>query len=85
MSTKPRSADQTATSFSVEKDLLADIDKRASDLGLTRSKYLATLARNDIAEGGDLLLRDSSKAPAPIAPEKTVRYKISGKPRKKVA
>lgn len=66
MGIKPRSPNQTAFSVSMEEALRDDIDARAESLGLNRSQYLATLARNDIATGGDLLLREPS-TPAPLA------------------
>lgn len=64
---KKRSEGQTAVSLSIEKDLLADIDNRAASLGLSRSLYLATLARQDIKHGGELII------PAP-RPEHSPSY-----------
>lgn len=62
MSGPQRAPDQTAISVSIGKELLAKIDARAAGLGLSRSQYLANLARNDVATGGDLLLKESSSA-----------------------
>lgn len=63
VSIKPRSPDQTAISISMDNDLRAQIDDRAKSLGLNRSKYLALLARNDIASGGDMTVREQSTPP----------------------
>jgi hypothetical protein len=56
MTSKKRSKGQTAVSFSVEKTLLAQIDERAASFGLSRSTYLASLARADLAKKGELIL-----------------------------
>lgn len=50
---KKRSPDQTAISVSLPVELLSDIDERAKSLGLNRSQYLAQLAKQDLAMGGD--------------------------------
>jgi len=42
------------------KTLLAQVDDRAKSLGLSRSQYLAQLARRDIAEKGAMILADAS-------------------------
>ena len=59
MSGPQRAPDQTAISVSIGKELLTRIDVRAQALGLSRSQYLAQLARNDVARGGDLVLKDA--------------------------
>lgn len=43
----------------MSKSLLAQIDARAAKLGLTRSQYFAHIARNDIHEGGALVVRET--------------------------
>ena len=58
MAVKKRSRGQTAVSFSVEKSLLAQIDARATSFGLSRSTYLASLARADLAKKGELVLSE---------------------------
>lgn len=58
-----RKPDQTAISVSMPKALLADIDARCSRLGLKRSEYLASLARNDLVAGGELILREIQSLP----------------------
>lgn len=68
MSVPQRSPDQTAISVSIGKELLVKIDARAASLGLSRSQYLANLARHDVLSGGDLLLKDSSSV-ASVADE----------------
>lgn len=60
MAEKKRSETQTAVSFSVEKALLAEIDKRAESFGLSRSTYLALLARNDLTKKGELVLPEQA-------------------------
>lgn len=59
MATKSRSDGQTAISVSMSADLLTAIDSRAEALGLSRSQYLAQLARTDLIHRGDLVLKDS--------------------------
>lgn len=59
MVTKLRSPGQTAISVSIPLDLLNQVDGRAKALGLTRSLYLAQLARKDLADRGDLTLRET--------------------------
>jgi len=49
MTVKQRSPGQLGISISMSEKLRDEIDARASSLGLTRSQYLAQLARNDIA------------------------------------
>jgi hypothetical protein len=61
MAIKPRSPGQTSTSISLPEDLLAEIDRRADRLGLSRSQYLIRLAEKDLSEGGDLLIRESAR------------------------
>ena len=58
---KERSADQTAVSISLSKDLLTLIDARARYFNLSRSRYLAILAQQDLTKGGPLVM------PAPDA------------------
>ena len=53
---KERSPDQTAISVSISRDLLALIDARAQSLNLTRSRYLALLAQQDLTKGGPLVI-----------------------------
>lgn len=55
---KRRSPGQTAVSLSIEQELLAQIDQRAEALGLSRSVYLAALARRDLADKGDLTIQE---------------------------
>ncbi len=54
----------TAISVSVEKRLLDKIDDRARRLGMTRSVYLANLARNDLAKGGNFVITAKTKKEA---------------------
>jgi hypothetical protein len=63
MAVKKRSRGQTAVSFSVEKNLLAQIDERAASFGLSRSTYLASLARADLAKKGELVLPEQYPRP----------------------
>jgi len=65
---RERSSEQTAISVSITKDLLAQIDVRATSLGLTRSRYLAVLAQQDIHTGGPLIIatQDESQLGPPI-------------------
>jgi hypothetical protein len=51
---KERSKDQTAISVSLPKPVLSQIDQRAKDLGIGRSRYLVWLAQHDLAKGGEL-------------------------------
>src|SRR5512137_2478912 len=63
---KPRSPEQTAISVSITKELLARIDARANELGLSRSRYIAVIAQIDIAEGGPLTIpTQGAVEPAP--------------------
>lgn len=63
MANPQRRPDQTAISVSIHVGLLAQIDARAAALGLNRSQHLAQLARNDVASGGDLVLREAPDTP----------------------
>lgn len=72
MSIKPRSQGQTAISVSLPLDLLERVDTRAAALGLNRSQYLAQLARNDLLERGELVLREANSTPAEEAGQKIV-------------
>jgi len=65
MAVKRRSRGQTAVSFSVDKDLLAQIDERAASVGLSRSTYLAALARADLVKKGVLVLQGQQEDPKP--------------------
>jgi hypothetical protein len=67
MGVKRRSRGQTAVSFSVEKGLLAQIDERAASFGLSRSTYLAALARADLARKGELILSEQAPTMPPKA------------------
>jgi metal-responsive CopG/Arc/MetJ family transcriptional regulator len=58
MSGPQRAKGQTAISVSLPKELLEEVDRRAGLLGLTRSGYLASLARADLVAGGDFVLRE---------------------------
>ncbi len=77
MTTKPRSPGKTAISVSMTQSLLDQVDERATALNLTRSQYIAQLARADVATGGDLTLRESTsedggkppKSPGSAAPK----------------
>lgn len=60
---KARSPDQTAISVSLSKSLLADIDRRAEQLGLSRSQFLAQIARTNIDQGGPLVIAASNSNP----------------------
>jgi hypothetical protein len=70
---KARSQGQTAISVSLTKELLGRIDIRADALGLSRSRYLAVLAQQDMAKGGPLTIatQDESQpaAPTELTPE----------------
>ena len=59
MSGPQRKPDQTAISVSMSKDLVNKIDERAASLGLTRSLYLAQLARADVIGQGQLTLQET--------------------------
>jgi len=63
-----RSQGQTAISVSITVDLLARIDGRANALGLSRSRYIAVIAQQDIAKGGPLTIaaQDESQPAAPL-------------------
>lgn len=81
MSTKQRSPGQTAIGVSIQATLLAQIDARAAALGLSRSTYLAQLARADIEAGGPMMLADNPPAPPPPGPPDARPYKIPGRRR----
>jgi len=78
---KPRSPDQTAISVSITKDLLARIDARANEVGLTRSRYIAVVTQIDIAKGGPLTIPTQGAAqPAPpvnLSPEAAEFLKLA--------
>ncbi len=59
VTTRKRSADQTATAISLPKSLLREIDERSEKLGITRSAYLCALARADLARRGSLVLSET--------------------------
>lgn len=68
MSIKPRSPGQTAISVSLPQSLVDQVDKRAEALGLSRSQYLAQLARADLMDRGDLTLRETPSVDDPQTP-----------------
>lgn len=55
---KARSPGNTQVSISIGEDLLLQIDQRAASLGLSRSVYLAMLARNDLNERGSVVIQE---------------------------
>ena len=63
--------EQTAISVSITKDLLARIDARAAALGLTRSRYLAVVAQQDIEKGGPLVIAAGGTSEPKPPPELT--------------
>ena len=65
---KERSKGQTAVCISLSKAQLAEIDARAAALNLSRSQYLALVARKDIMRGGPLLIPspDAAKPPRQV-------------------
>ena len=67
---KDRSSDQTAVSISLPRAILAQIDERARDLGIGRSRYLVWLAQHDLIKGGELAipLRQNLPQRAPTEP-----------------
>jgi hypothetical protein len=80
---KERSKDQTAISVSLPKPVLSQIDQRAKDLGVGRSRYLVWLAQHDLAKGGELtvpLLKNLPQSglvepPLPLAsPEELAKF-----------
>lgn len=60
MTTHSRSDKQTAISVSMTRELLEQVDVRAESLGLNRSQYLSRLAKNDLLDGGDLVLKEKA-------------------------
>jgi len=66
---KKRSPNQVAISISLSKSLLGEIDHRASAMGMTRSHYLAVIARLDINDAANL--KD-----LPVDPAVTDRQKL---------
>ena len=73
---KERSKDQTAISVSLPKPVLSQIDQRAKDLGVGRSRYLVWLAQHDLAKGGELTvpllkhLPQNGPAEPPLPPDR---------------
>jgi len=67
---KDRASDQTAISISLPRVVLEQIDGRAKDLGIARSRYLVWLAQHDLAKGGELSIPLLKNLPqtAPIEP-----------------
>ena len=63
MSGPRRGQNQTGVSISLTKDLLEEIDARARLLGITRSQYLIQLARRDLAERPEFIVREISPPP----------------------
>jgi metal-responsive CopG/Arc/MetJ family transcriptional regulator len=59
---KPRSPGQTAISISIDEKLLIEIDARAKALGLNRSQYFAHVARQELSDGGDFVIRETPPA-----------------------
>ena len=66
---KERSKGQTAISVSLSRNVLAQIDDRAKDLGIGRSRYLVWLAQHDLAKGGELLVPLLKNLPQPTPAE----------------
>ena len=62
---KERTQGQTAVSISLAEGLLAQIDARAIARNLSRSQYLALLARNDIMQGSSVTLPTVDAAQPP--------------------
>ena len=69
MSGPQRKEGQTAISVSMSEELLARMDARAKSLGVSRSQYIAQLARADLIAGGDLTLKEAPKAQGMDAPK----------------
>ena len=69
MVVKRRSPGQVAISISMTEEMVQQIDARAASLGLTRSGYLAALARKDVAYGGDLTLKETSSVSSAASAE----------------
>ena len=57
-----RNPQQTVISVSMSRSLLGQIDERAGALGMSRSQYLAQLARADLISRGELTLREAAPA-----------------------
>jgi len=66
---KERSKDQTAISVSLPKPVLSQIDQRAKDLGVGRSRYLVWLAQHDLAKGGELTVPLRKNLPPAVPAE----------------
>jgi len=66
---KDRASDQTAVSISLPRAILAQIDGRARDLGVGRSRYLVWLAQHDLAKGGELTVPLRQNLPPLTPPE----------------
>jgi hypothetical protein len=81
MTTHKRSEGQTAVSVSIPKDLLAEVDKRASALRLNRSQYLVQLAVDDLRERGEMVIREmppAEKPPVSSAPGHPISAAVVG-------
>ena len=66
---KERSPDNTSVCISLDKSLLAEIDKRAKLHGLPRSRYLALIAKHDLAAKNGvspLATSDAAEPPKPL-------------------
>ena len=66
---KERSPDNTSVCISLDKGLLAEIDKRAKSHGLPRSRYLALIAKHDLAAKNGvspLATSDAAEPPKPL-------------------
>lgn len=80
MTTHGRSENQTAISVSMTREMVAEIDARAKSLGLNRSQYLVLLARNDLVEGGEMVLKEKAAgstgktAAAPAGAHAVIKY-----------
>ena len=66
---KERSKGKTAVSISLTQDLLDQIDARAEDLELPRSRYLAAIAQIDIARGGPITISTQNDSRPELTPE----------------
>lgn len=64
MSEPIRNPNNIVISVSMSRSMLAEIDERARALGISRSQYLCQLARQDVAQGGDLTLKETPKPTA---------------------
>jgi hypothetical protein len=66
---KDRSPENTSVCISIDKGLLAEIDKRAKSHSLPRSRYLAIIAKHDLSSNNGvspLAMTGVSEAPKPL-------------------